>query len=118
MAFFARRGAVYLLALPVVVIEVALGTESPGFWNRYVWIFFIAYGYLIAGDKRVERALQVHRRGALAVGVVTFAIYFAGMGAAMELFHVDPLTSHSPAGLLVRFVKGLLELVRQQQAHD
>lgn len=107
MAFFARKGAIYLLALPVVVIEVALGTESPGFWNRYVWIFFIAYGFVIAGDKGIERALQVQRRGALAAGVITFVIYFAGMGAVMELFQVDPLTSYSPAGLLVRFVKGL-----------
>jgi hypothetical protein len=107
MAFFARKGAIYLLALPVVVIEVALGTESPGFWNRYVWIFFITYGFLIARDNGLERALRLHRRSALVVGVITFGIYFAGMGAATELFHVDPLTSYSLAGLLVRFVKGL-----------
>jgi hypothetical protein len=107
MAFFTRKGAIYLLALPIAVIELALQTESPGAWNRYVWIFFIVYGFLIAGDESLERTLQRHRKSALVLGIITLGIYFAGVGAAVEFFHIDPWTEYSAMGVFVRFVKGV-----------
>jgi len=106
LSFFTRKGAVYLLALPIAATEVALKTESPGVWNRYVWIFYILYGFLIAGDGNLEQALQRHRKSAFVLGIVTFMIYFAGIGVAVEFFHVDPWTAYSPVGIFVRFVKG------------
>ena len=63
--FVTRPAAIYLLALPMAVIEAMLGTESPGAWNRFAWVPFIVYGFLFACDGRFERALGRHWKSAL-----------------------------------------------------
>jgi Acyltransferase family len=47
LASCARPWAILLLALPVAVIEAALGTEESGGWNRYAYIPFLLYGFWI-----------------------------------------------------------------------
>jgi hypothetical protein len=104
--FLTRPWAIFLLALPLGLIEAFLLTETAGNWNRYVWPFFIVYGFLLASDRRFERALQCHRKSALLLGIVAFFIYFMGIGYLFQL-ETDPWTSYSAVGLLARFFKGL-----------
>jgi hypothetical protein len=51
-SFCSRPWAILLLALPVAVIEAAVGTEESGGWNRYTFIPFLLYGFLLAADPR------------------------------------------------------------------
>jgi glucan biosynthesis protein C len=57
-SFCARPWAILLLALPVAVIEAALGTEESGGWNRYAFIPFLLYGFLLAADPRFGEAIR------------------------------------------------------------
>jgi glucans biosynthesis protein C len=60
----ARPWAIFLLALPVAVIEAILGTEESGGWNRYAYIPFLLYGFLLAADLRFGEAIRRHARAA------------------------------------------------------
>lgn len=57
-AFLSRSWAIFLLALPVAIIEATLGTEYPGAWNRFAWAPFIVYGFLLACDGRFGETLR------------------------------------------------------------
>ena len=104
--FFSRRWNLYLLALPVAVIEGVLATEWPGAWNRFVWPFLILYGFVFSGDERFDLALVRDRKSALTLGINCFALYFASLGVLMAV-QGNPFTSPSPIGVLGRFLKGL-----------
>ena len=98
--------AIFSLALPIVIIEAALGTEFAGGWNRYAYIPFLIYGFLMAADGRLGRAFQRHRRSALILGLVALLLYFAGsykLGPAVQL---DPQTEYDLAHVLFRLLKG------------
>jgi hypothetical protein len=105
--FFTRRWAIYLLALPIALIEAALATDYPGAWSRFVWILFIVYGYLSAADARFGEAMREHRKSALALGVVTFVIYFGTVGMIAQSGDIDPFTDYGTASVSARFIKGL-----------
>lgn len=107
VGFLTRPGAIFLLALPIGLIEAFLLTEADGVWNRFVWPFFIVYGFLLASDPRFGRALQSHRKSAMLLGGVAFLIYFMGLGHLSLVLEVDAWTSYSAVGLLARFFKGL-----------
>jgi glucan biosynthesis protein C len=62
--FCSRPWAILLLALPVAVIEAALGTEESGGWNRYAYIPFLLYGFLLAADPRFGEAIRRNVRAA------------------------------------------------------
>lgn len=57
-AFLSRSWAIFILALPISIIEGALGTEPLGAWNRFAWAPFIVYGFLFACDGRFGQALR------------------------------------------------------------
>ncbi len=104
---FSRRWAIFLLALPVAVIEATLGTEGLGAWNRFAWLPFIIYGFLFACDGRFERALERHWKSALILGVLLFAAWMTGIGYLLQVLEVDPLMDYSAVGVLLRFLKGI-----------
>src|SRR6266540_758795 len=61
----ARPGAVFLLAMPLVAVELPLGSEvGRAAWNRYSYALLLAYGYLAAADPRIGEAFQRQRRPA------------------------------------------------------
>jgi len=70
--FCARPWAIFLLALSIALIEAALRTQFGGGWNRYAYVPFILYGFLIAADRRFGQALQRHWKRALVLGVLSF----------------------------------------------
>ena len=104
---FSRRWVIFSLALPVAVIEAALGTDSLGNWNRFAWLLFIVYGFLFACEGRLQWALGRHWKSALILGVLTFAAWMTGMGYLIQVLEVDPLMDYSAVGVLTRFLKGM-----------
>jgi glucan biosynthesis protein C len=103
----ARPWAILLLALPVAVIEAALGTEESGGWNRYAYIPFLLYGFLLAADPRVGEAIRRHARAALLVGVPAMLVLL-GLGLYIsEVAGRDPAVAYDGWSVLWRFVKGI-----------
>jgi len=104
---FARPWAIFSLALPVAIIEAALGTESPGAWNRFAWLPFIIYGFLFAGDGRFEGVIRGQWKRALVLGIVAYVAWMIGMGMQLEVLQIDPSTDMGPIAVSVRFLKGI-----------
>jgi hypothetical protein len=105
--FLARPWAIFLLALPIGLIEAFLMTESAGVWNRFVWPFFLVYGFFLASDRQFGQILQRYRKSALLLGIVAFLIYFSATGYLIIVLEADDWTNYSAVGLLARFFKGL-----------
>jgi hypothetical protein len=103
---FTRPWAIFLLALPIAVIEAILTTEWPGGWNRFVWPFFIIYGFVIASESRFGQTLVQHRRRALILGIICFFLYLGGMGF-INTTQADFWSDLGLASIIVRFIKGL-----------
>src|SRR6266542_154506 len=102
----ARPGAVFLLAMPLVAVELPLGSEvGRAAWNRYSYALLLAYGYLAAADPRIGEAFQRQRRPALVFALLLFgaggSLYAAGAA------HGDPFTDSDPLSLAFRLVKSL-----------
>jgi glucans biosynthesis protein C len=96
-----------LLALPVAVIEAVLGTEESGGWNRYAYIPFLLYGFLLAADPRFGEAIRRHARAALLVGVPAMFMLL-GLGFYVsEVAGQDPAVADDGWSVLWRFVKGI-----------
>jgi hypothetical protein len=104
--FCMRPWAIFLLALPIAVIEAALGTEYAGGWNRYAYIPFIVYGFLIAADARFGGAFRRHRKSALVLGVLALIVYFAGAYVHGPVVQFDAQTDYGLGSVLFRLLKG------------
>jgi glucans biosynthesis protein C len=105
-SFCARPWAIFLLGLPVAVIEAALGTEESGGWNRYAYLPFLLYGFLLA-DPRFGEAIRRHARAALVVGVPAM-VMLLGLGFYVsEVAGQDPAVAYDGWSVLWRFVKGI-----------
>jgi glucan biosynthesis protein C len=106
-SFCGRPWAILLLALPVAIIEAALGTEESGGWNRYAFIPFLLYGFLLAADPRFGEAIRRNTRAALLVGVPAMAVLL-GLGFYVtEVAGRDPAVAYDGWSVLWRFVKGI-----------
>ena len=105
--FVARPGAIYLLGVPVGLIEAAFRSEAPSGWNRFVWVPILVYGFLLGRDRRFDQAIQARRRSALLIAAGTFLLYAGGFAALHEWSGVDPWSDFSFGALSVRFVKGV-----------
>jgi hypothetical protein len=91
-AFCEKRGAIFLLAIPLAIFQIALRARWPQYltWaDFFFWITFFIYGSLLVSDARFERAIARHGVMALVLGTacsVTFAIsYFTGYLQLSEL---------------------------------
>ena len=107
VGFLILPWAIFLLALPIATIEAALGTEYAGGWNRYAYIPFIIYGFLMAVDSRMGDTLRREWKKALFLGVVTLLIYLAGAYMLGPVVQFDAQTDYSLSHVLFRFLKGL-----------
>jgi glucans biosynthesis protein C len=100
-----KPGAIFLLALPVIVIETfVLLEEEPTGWNRYAYLPFLICGFLFASDKRFEQALLKHRNVALIGGVLSVLGFFA-ITAVTYLAHIDPSRGYGWQNILWRLLK-------------
>ncbi|WDF44253.1 hypothetical protein PBV52_49485 [Streptomyces sp. T12] len=100
----ARHPALLLLpALPLAAINAFLGMEE-GFagWNRWAYLVFFLFGYVLADDARVRAGL---RRLAVPVGV-SGVVLFAGTAPGFLALddpppafgRGDPISLRSPSG--------------------
>ena len=105
--FLTRPWTVYLLALPIAVIEAALGTGFTGGWNRYAYVPFLIYGFLIAADGRLGRAFQRHKKSALILGILALLAYFAGAYMLGPVVEFDTQIDYDLAHVLFRLLKGV-----------
>jgi hypothetical protein len=105
--FFSRGWALFLLGLPIALVEAVLTTDWMGAWNRWVWLFLILYGFLFASDDRFSEAVIRRRRAALILGTVCYLLYFAGVGMLTEAAGVDAFTDRGAPAIVVRFLKGI-----------
>jgi len=99
--------AIYSLALPIAIIEAALGTEFAGGWNRYAYIPFLIYGFLMAADGRLGQAFRRHRRSALILGLLTLLVYLAGARMLGPVVEFDAQTKYDLPNVLLRALKGI-----------
>lgn len=78
--FFERRGAIFLLALPLALVDLLpdIGGKSP-----FLYLTLFVYGYVLFSNPRFQEALDRHAVGALLLGVVATApsVYLTAGGA-------------------------------------
>ena len=100
-----RSCGVFLLALPVVAIEVGLGIVGPGSWHSFAHIPFLLTGFLVAANRELAEVVQRSWRKALVVGVVAlpglFMIANYDLGGAERMLGTD----YHPWSLAFRFLK-------------
>ena len=105
--FCTHRWAIFLLALPIAVIEAALGTELTGGWNRYAYALYLVYGFLMAAEDRVGHAFRRHRWGALGLGLLTFLVYLAGAVVLGPVAEFYGQTAYDLPHVVFRSLKGI-----------
>ena len=86
-----RPGGIFLLALPVAAIRIALGPVSAGLQTLYgdwanllAYLTWFVYGFVLYSDERLNRAIQMHWKIAAAG-----AIGMTGL-LAFIILHFDP----------------------------
>jgi glucans biosynthesis protein C len=67
---------IFLLGLPIVVLESGLnpttfGVRAAGGWNFFTYLILLLCGYLIVVDRRIEQAVYRHFIPALTIAVLT-----------------------------------------------
>lgn len=98
--------ALSLLALPLAVIEAALGIEMSGGWNSWSYLVLLFYGYLFAADTRFGQVCRRYRINSLTYAVVGSAGGITGF--FLLAAHTDPLQAYDLGSVMLRFVKGLV----------
>jgi peptidoglycan/LPS O-acetylase OafA/YrhL len=76
--FLAKSGGMYLLVIPLILVEWATGDTpvdelDPGGWNFALYACFFLSGFLLAGSRRLEERIRQARRVNLGIGLVAAA---------------------------------------------
>ncbi|WP_061294895.1 acyltransferase family protein [Herbidospora cretacea] len=101
--FFARRGMILLPFLPISAICAFLGLEEEfAAWNRWAYLVFFLYGYIMASDDRLRAAMRRDAPLAAGIGAVIFAV---GMPGFMAL-DGNPMLDLEPLPIAVRALYG------------
>ncbi len=99
---------IFLPALPIALIEAALGTDMSGGWNQLVYIVFLFSGYMYATDSRFRSAFCNYRKQSLGLALAGSIVGLVGLYAHVESSHVDPLRAYDMTSVLLRLFKGLV----------
>lgn len=82
-AFFRKLWAIFLLAIPLGIMELlvnlqpeGIGRRDFGGWSFAIYPIFFIYGYLITTDLKFKLTIERHRMIALAMGVIVFAVEY------------------------------------------
>ena len=108
VGFTARPLAVFLLAVPIALIEAALGSDMSGGWNHLVYVVFIVYGFLYAADQRFGDVLRKNRNTGLLLAIVGSLGGLFGLHIHVGATNVNPLVAYDTASVLLRFLKGFV----------
>ena len=105
--FFTRGWAIYLMALPLAVINAALGVNPlTGGWSVYAYIPLLAYGFICAADARTEQAIRRRRKSALVLGILSFLVLM-GVFQVLAIAGADWMTNYDLGSVLSRFLYGM-----------
>lgn len=83
-ALMEKKGAVFLLVIPILLVEVTLRPLRPGSaraiiiddWANFSnYLILFVYGFLIFSDERIRAAIERHRVVALGLGILTSLTY-------------------------------------------
>jgi glucans biosynthesis protein C len=89
----AQPMVVFLLGIPIVILESELdpttfGVRAAGGWNFFTYLILLLFGYLIVANRRIEQGIDRHFIPALIIAVFTtppllshFRDLFTGSGA-------------------------------------
>lgn len=75
-SFFSRPGMIFLLALPILLMDYLLYDFYP---NPFYFLTFFVLGYLLLADARFEGAIDKHKFVALITGILWYAIWLTLM---------------------------------------
>ncbi len=70
-----RRGGIFVLVLPLALIQTALRASFPGYlgWTDFFsWFVFFVYGYLFLANPRFQQAIRKQGMIGLFIGIVSF----------------------------------------------
>lgn len=107
-AHFSGPWAVLLAALPIAMIEAALGTDLAGGWNQIGYVVFLFYGYLLAADVRFWQVLCKYWKISLVLAITSSIACFSGLYIIAEFTHTDPFDAYDLASVMIRFFKGFV----------
>lgn len=101
--FCEKTGAIFLLAVPIIIMELLgnlqpdlIGNRGWGGWSILPHLMFFLLGYLVASDSRFKPTLERQRTAALAMGITTTVIGFF-------LLEYGEYSSRAP---IISFVRG------------
>ncbi|NTU77979.1 MAG: acyltransferase [Chloroflexales bacterium] len=103
----ARPGAIWLLALPIVLVDVGFGAAANGGWKYQTFAIFLCCGYLLAADARLAKAMGRGWRSALVVALVLMVIYAVGAFYLSDVAGVDPTRGYDLGSLAWRGLKSV-----------
>jgi glucans biosynthesis protein C len=96
---------VVLMAVPIAVVEAALGTWKLGGWNSYSYVVFLLYGFVLAADRDLREALRRRWAQSLAIGLgllpVLLVIASSDLGDPGRMVALD----YDPWSLVWRVLK-------------
>jgi hypothetical protein len=105
--FCDRWGAIFLLGIPIGLIEGALGTEMSGNWNRFSYFPILIYGFLFAANPQFGRTLRKYWKLGLLLGIIGQIAWFAGYLYLAEVVGVTPVSGRGLGEIGLRFLKGM-----------
>lgn len=100
-----RRGAILLLAIPVVSIELFANLGESAGWNRYSFLSFLIFGYIFASDIGFEESASRNSTIALVAGTLALAIFFWASVTTWQS-GIDPSRGYALPSVLWRMFKG------------
>jgi hypothetical protein len=74
-----RRGGIYLFAIPVAVVQMALRATFPNYlwWADFAyWLIFFLIGYILPADERFTQTIKHNSWVSLVIGVVAMMLIF------------------------------------------
>ncbi len=100
VSLLARSGAIFLLAVPLGVVELlvnlkpeSIGVRAWGGWSLFPHLVFFISGYLIASDGRLKEIMERQWLGALLMGLAatTLGYFLFQAGASQFGFYFSVL---------------------------
>jgi glucan biosynthesis protein C len=93
--WMAPAGRIYLLAIPLMVVQVWLQDKYTGFHNlvddianfSFFFLFFL-YGFIICSNESLWESIRKQRRMSLVIAVISFGILFFTRNTNYELEYV------------------------------
>ena len=78
---FTRKGVIYLLVIPLIIVQILLRNKFSGFHNLVddmanfsLFFLFFIYGFIICSNQSLWDAIEKQRSLSLLLGVISFSI--------------------------------------------